>query len=153
MSDPAPDSICDRATRERREAEQLASYAMRSVDSIGRRYPESPDPHRTIFERDRDRITHSTAFRRLQYKTQVFLNDEGDHHRTRLSHSLEVCQVARSVAGVLRLNEPLAEGLSLAKAHPLKAQASTFTLMPGPHRVILLVNGQPRAEGEVEFTR
>ena len=58
MSDPAPDSICDRATRERREAEQLASYAMRSVDSIGRRYPESPDPHRTIFERDRDWITH-----------------------------------------------------------------------------------------------
>ena len=120
MSDPAPDSICDRATRERREAEQLASYAMRSVDSIGRRYPESPDPHRTLFERDRDRITHSTAFRRLQYKTQVFLNDEGDHHRTRLSHSLEVCQVARSVAGVLRLNEPLAEGLSLAHdiGHP-----------------------------------
>lgn len=112
--------LCDRAIRERREAEQLASFAMRSVDSAGRRFEESPDPHRTLFERDRDRITHATAFRRLQYKTQVFLNDEGDHHRTRLSHSLEVCQVARSVAGVLRLNEPLAEALSLAHdiGHP-----------------------------------
>ncbi len=77
MSAPTPHSICDRSTREGREAAQLASYAMRSVDTVGRRYNESPDPHRTIFERDRDRITHSTAFRRLQYKTQVFLNDEG----------------------------------------------------------------------------
>ena len=112
--------LCDRALRERREADQLATFAMRSVDSAGRRFDESPDPHRTLFERDRDRITHATAFRRLQYKTQVFLNDEGDHHRTRLSHSLEVCQVARSVAGVLRLNEPLAEALSLAHdiGHP-----------------------------------
>ncbi len=110
----------DRATRESREALQLAPFAMKAVDSKGRAHPESPDPHRTIFERDRDRITHPTAFRRLQYKTQVFLNDEGDHHRTRLSHSLEVCQVARSVAGVLQLNEPLAEALSLAHdiGHP-----------------------------------
>ena len=112
--------LCDRATREAREAAQLAPFAMRSVDSLGRRFDEAPDPHRTLFERDRDRITHATAFRRLQYKTQVFLNDEGDHHRTRLSHSLEVCQVARSVAGVLRLNEPLCEALSLAHdiGHP-----------------------------------
>lgn len=112
--------LCDRATREAREAAQLAPFAMRSVDSLGRRFEEAPDAHRTIFERDRDRITHATAFRRLQYKTQVFLNDEGDHHRTRLSHSLEVCQVARSVAGVLRLNEPLCEALSLAHdiGHP-----------------------------------
>lgn len=117
----APDpGHCDRLTRESREAEQLAPWAMRSVDSLGRRHPEPPDPHRTIFERDRDRITHATAFRRLQYKTQVFLNDEGDHHRTRLSHSLEVCQVARSVGGFLRLNEPLCEALSLAHdiGHP-----------------------------------
>lgn len=112
--------LCDRATREAREAAQLAPFAMRSVDSLGRQFVEAPDPHRTLFERDRDRITHATAFRRLQYKTQVFLNDEGDHHRTRLSHSLEVCQVARSVAGVLRLNEPLCEALSLAHdiGHP-----------------------------------
>ncbi|MEE2940754.1 MAG: deoxyguanosinetriphosphate triphosphohydrolase [Planctomycetota bacterium] len=111
---------CLRETREAREATQLAPCAMKSVDSIGRRFEEAPDPHRTIFERDRDRITHATAFRRLQYKTQVFLNDEGDHHRTRLSHSLEVCQVARSVSGVLRLNEPLCEALSLAHdiGHP-----------------------------------
>ncbi|MEM8713271.1 MAG: deoxyguanosinetriphosphate triphosphohydrolase [Planctomycetota bacterium] len=112
--------LSDRPLRESREAAQLAPYAMKAVDSQGRAFLESPDPHRTIFERDRDRITHATAFRRLQYKTQVFLNDEGDHHRTRLSHSLEVCQVARSVAGVLRLNEPLAEALSLAHdiGHP-----------------------------------
>lgn len=115
-----PYGLSDRATRESREARQLAAHAMKAVDSRGRAFPESPDPHRTIFERDRDRITHATAFRRLQYKTQVFLNDEGDHHRTRLSHSLEVCQVARSVAGVLQLNEPLAEALSLAHdiGHP-----------------------------------
>lgn len=112
--------ITGRALREQREATQLSPWAMRSVDSLGRRHPEAPDPHRTLFERDRDRITHATAFRRLQYKTQVFLNDEGDHHRTRLSHSLEVCQVARSVAGVLGLNEALCEGLSLAHdiGHP-----------------------------------
>jgi len=113
-------ALCDREVREARETRQLQPYAMRSVDSAGRRHPEPVDPHRTIFERDRDRITHATAFRRLQYKTQVFLNDEGDHHRTRLSHSLEVCQVARSVGGVLRLNEPLCEALSLAHdiGHP-----------------------------------
>ncbi|QDV06061.1 Deoxyguanosinetriphosphate triphosphohydrolase [Planctomycetes bacterium Poly30] len=120
MSSHEPFALSDRATRESREARQLAPHAMKAVDSRGRAHPESPDPHRTIFERDRDRITHATAFRRLQYKTQVFLNDEGDHHRTRLSHSLEVCQVARSVAGVLQLNEPLAEALSLAHdiGHP-----------------------------------
>lgn len=75
---------------------------------------------RTVYERDRDRITHSTAFRRLMYKTQVFLNEEGDHNRTRLSHSLEVCQVARSVGGALRLNEALCETLGLAHdlGHP-----------------------------------
>ncbi|MFT6833948.1 MAG: dGTPase, partial [Planctomycetota bacterium] len=120
MPSQDPFALSNRATREMREARQLAPYAMKAMDSRGRAHPESPDPHRTIFERDRDRITHATAFRRLQYKTQVFLNDEGDHHRTRLSHSLEVCQVARSVAGVLQLNEPLAEALSLAHdiGHP-----------------------------------
>lgn len=119
-TEPTRLDLCDRETREAREARQLAPYAMKSVDSIGRHFEEAADPHRTLFERDRDRITHATAFRRLQYKTQVFLNDEGDHHRTRLSHSLEVCQVARSVAGVLRLNEPLCEALSLAHdiGHP-----------------------------------
>lgn len=116
----SPTDACLRETRESREAAQLAPFAMKSVDSLGRAFDEAPDPHRTLFERDRDRITHATAFRRLQYKTQVFLNDEGDHHRTRLSHSLEVCQVARSVGGVLRLNEPLCEALSLSHdiGHP-----------------------------------
>ena len=110
----------DRAEKEAREARDLAPWAMKSVDSRGRRWPEDIDRRRTCYERDRDRITHSTAFRRLMYKTQVFVNQEGDHNRTRLSHSLEVCQVARSVGTALRLNEPLCEALALAHdiGHP-----------------------------------
>lgn len=110
----------DRVAREAREASELAPWARFAVDSRGRRSVEAPDPMRTAYERDRDRITHSTAFRRLMYKTQVFLNEEGDHNRTRLSHSLEVCQVARSIGGALRLNEPLCEALALGHdlGHP-----------------------------------
>jgi len=90
------------------------------VDSRGRVHDEQPDELRTCFERDRDRIIHCTAFRRLMYKTQVFVNSQGDPYRTRLSHSLEVCQVARSVGTALRLNEPLCEALALAHdlGHP-----------------------------------
>jgi len=93
---------------------------MRSATSQGRRHHEEEDDLRTCWERDRDRIVHSTGFRRLMYKTQVFVNWEGDHYRTRLSHSLEVSQVARSVASALGLNEPLSEALSLAHdiGHP-----------------------------------
>ncbi len=109
-----------RADKERREALELAPYAMHSADSRGRVYPEKEDDLRTVFERDRDRITHCTAFRRLMYKTQVFVNSQGDPYRTRLSHSLEVCQVARSVSTALRLCEPLCEALALAHdiGHP-----------------------------------
>ncbi len=92
----------------------LAPYAARPERSRGRLFPEPESPTRTAFQRDRDRIIHSTAFRRLQYKTQVFVYHEGDHYRTRLTHSLEVAQIARSLARCLDLNEDLAEALALA---------------------------------------
>jgi dGTPase len=92
----------------------LAPYAAHEEQGRGRRYPEPAAPYRGEYQRDRDRIVHSTAFRRLVYKTQVFVNHEGDLYRTRLTHSLEVAQIARTVAGALRLNEALVEAISLA---------------------------------------
>lgn len=92
----------------------MASYACHSAGTQGRRHPEAPAPTRTEYQRDRDRIVHSTAFRRLVYKTQVFLNHEGDLFRTRLTHSLEVAQLGRSIARSLRLNEDLVEAICLA---------------------------------------
>jgi dGTPase len=110
----------DRRAKEAREREILAPWAMQSSASLGRRHPEEEDDLRTVWERDRDRVVHSVAFRRLMYKTQVFVNWEGDHYRTRLSHSLEVAQVARSVGSALFLNEPLCEAVALAHdiGHP-----------------------------------
>jgi dGTPase len=94
--------------------EPLAPFAVHPDESRGRRYPETASPTRTPFQRDRDRIIHSTTFRRLKHKTQVFVFHEGDHYRTRLTHTLEVAQIGRALARALRLNEDLAEALALA---------------------------------------
>jgi dGTPase len=93
---------------------ELAPYAAHEQEGKGRRYREAPASYRGEYQRDRDRIIHSTAFRRLVYKTQVFVNHEGDLYRTRLTHSLEVAQIARTVARALRINEALVEAISLA---------------------------------------
>ena len=92
----------------------LRPAACRSAHTAGRRWPEASESFRTAYQRDRDRVIHSSAFRRLQYKTQVFINHEGDHYRTRLTHTLEVAQIARTIARVLRLNEDLTEAVALA---------------------------------------
>jgi dGTPase len=96
------------------ERPDLASYAAKSAESRGRKYREEFKDNRPAFERDRDRIIHSSAFRRLEYKTQVFVNHEGDYYRTRLTHSLEVAQIAKGIARRLRLNEDLTESIALA---------------------------------------
>ncbi len=110
-------------TRQDAEAEErarLAPYAQKSGDSRGRVHPEPEHAYRTVFARDRDRVVHSRAFRRLEYKTQVFVPHEGDHYRNRLTHTLEGAQIARTLARTLRLNEELAEAIALAHdlGHP-----------------------------------
>lgn len=102
-----------RERTQRIERSQLAPSAMCSADSAGRCVPEEEDAIRTAFQRDRDRVIHCNAFRRLKYKTQVFLSPEGDHYRTRLTHTLEVSQIARTIARALRLNEDLTEAIAL----------------------------------------
>ncbi len=103
-----------------REEEVLAPYAMRAKRSKGRRHAEPEHPYRTPYQRDRDRIIHSTAFRRLMYKTQVLVNHYSDHHRTRLTHTLEVAQIGRTIARQLGLNEDLTEAIALSHdlGHP-----------------------------------
>lgn len=104
----------DRRTFELKEKGDLAGYAMASADSRGRAHDEDEHRFRLAFQRDRDRIIHSTAFRRLEYKTQVFVNHEGDYYRTRLTHTMECAQVTRTVARALGLNQDLAEAVALA---------------------------------------
>ncbi len=111
---------CTREELERRERHWLAPYAQFSDATRGRDHPEPPPEWRTHYQRDRDRIIHSRAFRRLEYKTQVFLNGTGDHLRTRLTHTMEVAAIARNLARALRANEDLAEAIALAHdlGHP-----------------------------------
>ena len=112
-----------------------APYAFRPENSRGRLFNEPDSATRTCFQRDRDRIIHSAAFRRLEYKTQVFVNHEGDFFRTRLTHSLEVSQIARSVCRALDLNEDLGEALALAHdlGHPPFGHAGDLPLKDGQH--------------------
>lgn len=99
---------------EDRENRELASFAMKSMDSKGRKFHEDEHMYRSVFQRDKDRIIHCTAFRRLEYKTQVFVNHEGDYFRTRLTHTMEVAQISRSIARALNLNEDLTEAIALS---------------------------------------
>src|SRR5450755_3475321 len=106
-----------RTELEQIERQTLAPFAQFSDDTRGRRFKEAPPEWRTQYQRDRDRVIHSRAFRRLEYKTQVFLNGTGDHLRTRLTHSIEVASISRTTARALSLNEDLAE--AIARAHDL----------------------------------
>lgn len=112
--------IFSREQLEADEARRFAPYGMKSRDSRGRKFPEEEHPYRTAFQRDRDRILHTTAFRRLEYKTQVFVNSEGDYYRTRITHTFEVAQVGRTFARALGANEDLAEAICLVHdiGHP-----------------------------------
>ena len=103
-----------RAVLEKEETRTLAPFASKSAESRGRVHPEKEHAYRTAFQRDRDRIIHSSAFRRLEYKTQVFVNHEGDYYRTRLTHSLEASQISRTIARALRLNADLTETITLS---------------------------------------
>lgn len=115
---------------EQREEMALAPFAMRNSHSRGRLYPEDEHPYRTAYQRDRDRIIHTTAFRRLEYKTQVFVYSEGDHYRNRLTHSIEVAQIGRTMARALGCNEDLIEAICLAHdlGHPPFGHTGETTL-------------------------
>ncbi len=108
------EGVLSRGAIEEREERELAPYAMRARATAGREHPEGEHAFRTAYMRDRDRVIHASAFRRLEYKTQVFVNQEGDYYRTRLTHTMEVAQVSRTAARALRLNEDLTEAIALS---------------------------------------
>ena len=112
------------------ERNTLAPYAQKSADTRGRRYKRQEHPFRTVYQRDRDRIVHCRAFRRLEYKTQVFVSHEGDHYRTRLTHTMEVASIGRTIARTLRLNEDLTEAICLVHdvGHPPFGQSGEAVL-------------------------
>jgi dGTPase len=114
----------------RKDEISIAPFGIRANDSKGRKYPEEEHAFRTCFQRDKDRIIHTTAFRRLEYKTQVFINDEGDYYRTRLTHTLEVAQIGRTLARALGANEDLVEAICLAHdmGHPPFGHSGEATL-------------------------
>src|ERR1700684_2505329 len=135
--------------RTRQELEQierqfLAPYAQFSTDSRGRKYPEPPPTWRTEYQRDRDRVIHSRAFRRLEYKTQVFLNGAGDHFPTRLTHTIAIAGITRAIARALRLNEDLAETIALA--HDLGHS-------PFGHKGEVVLNRHMRGHGGFEHNQ
>jgi dGTPase len=150
---------------EAEEAERLSPYAALARNSRGRQRPEPEDDLRTCFQRDRDRVIHSKAFRRLKHKTQVFLSPEGDHYRTRLTHTLEVAQIARTIARALRLNEDLTEAIVLAHdlGHPPFGHAGEqaldevmrpwggFRHYEQSLRVVDLLEQRRRSDGTVEW--
>ena len=135
---------CSKEELEQRERQTLASYAQLSAETRGRLFPEPAPSWRTEFQRDRDRVIHTRAFRRLEYKTQVFLNGTGDHLRTRLTHTIEVAAMARSLARALKLNEDLAETIALA--HDLGHS-------PFGHMGERVLNRLMRAHGGFEHNR
>ena len=135
---------CSRAELEQRERTILASYAQLSAETRGRRHKEEPPEWRTQYQRDRDRVIHSRAFRRLEYKTQVFLNGSGDHLRTRLTHTMEVAAISRNIARALRLNEDLVETIALA--HDLGHS-------PFGHKGEEVLNRMMRGHGGFEHNR
>ncbi|MGH7292896.1 MAG: dGTP triphosphohydrolase, partial [Myxococcota bacterium] len=137
-------SLRTRVEIEEHEAANLAPYAVRARDSRGRVAPEPEHRYRTVFQRDRDRVLHARAFRRLQYKTQVFPYHEGDHFRNRLTHTLEVAQIARTVARALGANEDLVEATVLAHdiGHP-----------PFGHAGERVLHGLMKAHGGFEHNR
>ncbi len=122
--------IYSREYQESIEAKFLAPYAIHSKNSRGRKYPETEPDYRTCFQRDRDRVLHTTAFRRLEYKTQVFINYEGDYYRTRLTHTLEVTQIGRTIARALGASEDLVEVICMAHdmGHPPFGHSGESTL-------------------------
>ncbi len=135
---------CTREELERRERQDLASFAQFSADTRGRVFSEEPPEWRTHFQRDRDRVIHSRAFRRLEYKTQVFLNGSGDHLRTRLTHTMEVAAITRNIARALRINEDLAETIALA--HDLGHS-------PFGHKGEMVLNKLMKNDGGFEHNR